>query len=90
MQVNTVHVNPMNCNLMMTGSNDWTARIFDIRNMPSSVGSSSSHASGALNGILSGNSAVFCTSFIHCSAVFSVFMVPCMGDDWDEDVQGMA
>ncbi|KAK9908379.1 hypothetical protein WJX75_006998 [Coccomyxa subellipsoidea] len=42
-KVNTVHVNPMNCNLMMTGSNDWTARIFDIRAMSSSVGGSSSN-----------------------------------------------
>jgi hypothetical protein len=55
-QVNTVHVNPMNCNLMMTGSNDWTARIFDIRAMSSSVGGSSSN----------GNSGAPTHFYFHC------------------------
>ena len=39
-KVNSVHVNPTDCNLVMTGSNDWTARLCDIRNLSSSVGPS--------------------------------------------------
>ena len=41
-KVNSVHVNPRNCNLLLTGSNDWTARLCDIRCMSSSVGPSGS------------------------------------------------
>ncbi|CAL8469557.1 g9098 [Coccomyxa elongata] len=74
-KVNTVHVNPVNCNLMMTGSNDWTARIFDIRNMPSSVGSSSSHASG--NG--SEDKAMELTCLDHPKVVNAAYFSPRSG-----------
>ena len=30
-------MNPANSNLLMTSSNDWTAKIFDLRNMSTSV-----------------------------------------------------
>jgi DNA damage-binding protein 2 len=43
-KVTSVHVNPRNCNLLLTASNDWTARLCDIRAMSSSVGPSSSGA----------------------------------------------
>lgn len=45
LQVNSVHVSPVDCNLLLTGSNDWTARLFDMRRIPSSVGSSSDSSS---------------------------------------------
>ena len=37
LQVTTCHVNPVNSNLLMTSSNDWTAKIFDIRHMSTAV-----------------------------------------------------
>ena len=40
-KVTSVHVNPRDCNLLLTSSNDWTARLCDIRAMSSSVGPSS-------------------------------------------------
>lgn len=45
-----MHVSPVDCNLLLTGSNDWTARLFDMRRIPGSVGSSSdsSGSNGAL------------------------------------------
>ena len=30
-QVNSVHVNPVDSNLMVTSSNDWTVRLNDVR-----------------------------------------------------------
>ncbi|KAK9845886.1 hypothetical protein WJX81_005132 [Elliptochloris bilobata] len=30
-KVNSVHVHPVDCNLLLTGSNDWTARLADLR-----------------------------------------------------------
>lgn len=34
-QVNSVHCNPADPNLVVTASNDWTARLFDLRCLPS-------------------------------------------------------
>ncbi len=31
LQVNSVHVNPVDSNLMVTSSNDWTVRLNDMR-----------------------------------------------------------
>ena len=31
LQVNSVHVNPVDSNLMVTSSNDWTVRLNDVR-----------------------------------------------------------
>ena len=31
LQVNSVHVNPVDTNLMVTSSNDWTVRLNDVR-----------------------------------------------------------
>lgn len=31
MQVNSVHVNPVDSNLVVTASNDWTVRLNDVR-----------------------------------------------------------
>ena len=37
LQVTSCHVNPVDSNMLMSSSNDWTAKIFDIRNMSTSV-----------------------------------------------------
>ena len=37
LQVTSCHVNPVNSNLLMTSSNDWTAKIFDMRKMSTSI-----------------------------------------------------
>ena len=36
-QVNSVHVNPVDSNLLLTGSNDWTARLADLRCLTSAA-----------------------------------------------------
>ena len=38
-QVNSIQFSPMETDLMVSGSNDWTARLFDIRNLSSTSSS---------------------------------------------------
>ena len=35
-QINSVHCNPVDSNIFVTASNDWTMRLFDMRVLPSS------------------------------------------------------
>ncbi len=45
-QVNSVHVHPVDGNLLLTGSNDWTARLTDLRRLTSSASEPDAGAPG--------------------------------------------
>eukprot|EP00884_Botryococcus_braunii_P017509 jgi/Botrbrau1/4441/Bobra.0348s0029.2 len=45
-KVNTIHVNPLDQNLLLTAGNDWMARLFDLRVLVSSLPSASTPPAG--------------------------------------------
>jgi len=45
-QVNSVHVHPVDGNLLLTGSNDWTARLTDLRRLTSAASGPDAGAPG--------------------------------------------
>ncbi|KAK9811590.1 hypothetical protein WJX72_006636 [[Myrmecia] bisecta] len=71
-KVTSVHVNPADENVVLTGSNDWTARMSDIRCLSGSAASTSASAS-------TGTSPVQLASLAHKAVVNAAYFSPITG-----------